>query len=308
MIYRKLGTTDLVSSIIGLGTWQFSGEWGKKFTKEKVYKILDTATPLGINFIDTAECYGDHLSEKLIGSFLKKRRNRQNLILATKFGHKYKRFLDVEDRWSPKNVRKQLDDSLGSLCTDYIDVYQFHSGDNIVFDNDKLWEMLNKEKRKGKIRYLGLSIYDDLVLKGDLSQIYKAKEYGIDIVQIRYNFLQREAEKIFIPEAAKLKLAILVRQPLAYGYLAGKYSRHSQFPQNDVRHWIDKVFLSEGFRQIERLNTSLGNSHNLAKLAIVLCLKNEKVDTVIVGCKSVTQIKESIEAIKIYAKIKDKTI
>lgn len=86
MKYRKLGKTGLNTSVIGLGTDQFYGEWGQDFSQSVIDKIIDKAHKLGINFIDTAECYGDHLSESFVGNAIK---NREDWIIATKFGHKY---------------------------------------------------------------------------------------------------------------------------------------------------------------------------------------------------------------------------
>lgn len=126
MKYRRLGKTDIKVSVIGVGTWQFGGEWGKTFAQEEVDAILNRAQELGINLIDTAECYGDHLSEALIGKFIEKNK-RQEWVLATKFGHKYHGYLDRTDHWRADEVIKQLDDSLQALRTDYIDIYQFHS-------------------------------------------------------------------------------------------------------------------------------------------------------------------------------------
>ncbi len=301
MMYKKLGTTDLNVSIIGLGTWQFSGEWGKNFTESKVNQILSTAKSVGVNLIDTAECYGDHLSERLIGSFLKKNKNRDSWILATKFGHMYKGFLDVEDSWSPSEIKQQLENSLASLCTNYIDIYQFHSGANDVFDNDKLWRTLEKEKQSGKIRYLGLSISEGMVLNNDLLQIHKAKERGVDIIQVRYNWLHREAERVLIPECLRLKLGILARQPLAYGYLSGKYDVHSQFPKDDLRYWQNKDAFLEEMNSVEGLREDLGKDVDLARWSIGWCIKNKNVDSIIIGCKTIKQVKDGVGTIKIYA-------
>lgn len=301
MMYKKLGTTNLNVSMIGLGTWQFSGEWGKKFTEGEVSQILSAAELVGVNLIDTAECYGDHLSEHLIGSFLKSNKNRDNWILATKFGHAYKGFLDVEDSWSPAEVKQQLENSLDALCTDYIDIYQFHSGSNDVFDNDTLWQTLEKEKRSGKIRYLGVSISEKAVLNNDLLQIRKAKERGVDVIQVRYNWIHREAEETLIPECARLKLGVLVRQPLAYGYLSGRYDAHSQFPKNDVRHWLKRDLFLKEMKSIKKLRENLGNNTNMAKWSIAWCLKNKNVNPVLIGCKTVEQIKDITDALGIYA-------
>lgn len=110
MKYRKLGSTGMNVSVIGLGTWQFGGEWGKDFTQVEVDAMLDKAGELGINLIDTAECYGDHLSEKFIGDYLA-RRKREDWVVATKFGHHFQGHLQREQLWRAEDVLKQLDDS-----------------------------------------------------------------------------------------------------------------------------------------------------------------------------------------------------
>ncbi len=152
--YRRLGKTNLKVSVVGVGTWQIGGEWGKSVTQNEADSILSRAKELGINLIDTAECYGNHLSESLIGKFIQKD-IREDWVIATKFGHKFHGHLDRTDHWSADEVIKQLDNSLKALCTDYIDLYQFHSGGYHVFDNDDLWTALDKQIQAGKIRHLG---------------------------------------------------------------------------------------------------------------------------------------------------------
>ena len=115
MRYRILGKTGLRVSVIGVGTWQFGGEWGVNFSQAQVDAILDAAAECGINLIDTAECYGpDHLSEKFIGDYLS-RRDRSRWLVATKFGHRFNRFMDRNDDYSIAGVRQQLDASLQAL-------------------------------------------------------------------------------------------------------------------------------------------------------------------------------------------------
>ena len=96
MKYRVLGKTGLNVSVIGVGTWQYGGEWGKDFTMDEVRDILDVSAEFGINLIDTAECYGEHLSESLIGQALAGKRGQW--IIATKFGHQFHGFLNRSDR------------------------------------------------------------------------------------------------------------------------------------------------------------------------------------------------------------------
>src|SRR5437868_4042374 len=119
MKYRGLGKTDLKVSVIGVGTWQLGGEWGKEFSEGEVDVILGRAQELGINLIDTAECYGDHTSEFLIGNAIKNQRDKW--IIATKFGHRFTGFMQRSDERSVLDVKKQLEDSLRALQVDYID-------------------------------------------------------------------------------------------------------------------------------------------------------------------------------------------
>ena len=121
MRYRVLGSTGLRVSVIGVGTWQFGGEWGRSFSQADVDAILDQAAELGINLIDTAECYGDHLSERLIGDYLS-RRDRSRWVIATKFGHHFNKFLDRTDAFSPSAVVQQLQESLRALRIEAIDL------------------------------------------------------------------------------------------------------------------------------------------------------------------------------------------
>src|SRR5512133_1004295 len=157
MQYRILGSTGLKVSVIGLGTWQFGGEWARTYTQSEADQILDEAAESGINLLDTAECYGDHTSERLIGDYLK-RHHRSKWIVATKFGHHFRGFLTRDQMWSPKDVRDQLEASLRALNVDTIDLYQFHSGTDDQFLRQDLWSMLAEQKRAGKIRHLGVSI------------------------------------------------------------------------------------------------------------------------------------------------------
>ena len=149
MRYRTLGRTGLRVSVIGLGTWQFGGEWGRTFSQADVDAILDKAAELGINLLDTAECYGDHLSEGLIGDYLS-RRDRSRWLVATKFGHHYNRYLDRTEEFSVADVRRQLAASLRALRVETIDLYQFHSGSDTQFLNEDYGRCSPKRSARAK--------------------------------------------------------------------------------------------------------------------------------------------------------------
>ena len=165
MKYRNVGQTGITCSVIGLGTHQFSGEWGQCFSNKDVSRLLSKAQELGINIIDTAPSYGNHYSERLIGKAIKK---REKWIIATKFGQKYNSISGkTESSFDVNHVKKQFEKSLLSLDTDYIDIYQFHSGTNKDFMNEDLWSYLNKKVDEGKIKSLGVSIAHNLVEEND---------------------------------------------------------------------------------------------------------------------------------------------
>lgn len=295
MKYRRLGKTGLRVSVIGLGTDQFSGEWAKKFTEPEVKEIIEHAHKLGINFIDTAECYGDHLSEALIGKAISQ--NRKDWIIATKFGHKFHDHLDRSSRFSPSDVMEQLSDSLKALDTNYIDIYQFHSGTNSEFDQIELWNLLVDQVKKGTIRHLGISIVNSLVLSDDISQIEKAIRVNAEVVQVVYNRLNRKAEELVFPSCQRQNLGVIVRVPLAKGHLTGKYNPGFKFPQNDKRFADDE---GQTHKQLELVQEIKKNEvpadMNMAQWALGWCLQHNAVSTVIPGCKNLEQLEFNARA------------
>ena len=230
MQYRRLGKTDLKVSVVGLGTWQLGGEWGKTFEQGEVDAMVAKAAEMGINLIDTAECYGDHLSEELIGRAIKGQRDKW--IVATKFGHRFKKRFERDDIYEPALVREQLEASLKALHTDYVDLYQFHSGTDAMFDTPGLWEMLAEEVESGRVRHLGISISSSYE---GTHQVDAASKVGAGAIQVVYNRLQRRPEEQFFPAAMDQDLGVLARVPLASGFLSGKYGKDAKFDETDVR-------------------------------------------------------------------------
>ncbi|MCT2537004.1 aldo/keto reductase [Aquibacillus koreensis] len=286
MKYRRLGSTDLDVSVIGIGTWQFGGEWGKDFTQMEVDQILDKGREVGINLLDTAECYGDHLSESFIGDYLS-RNNREDWIVATKFGHHFIDNFERTRQWKADQVLKQLDHSLKSLKTDYIDLYQAHSCSDEEFNNDDLWTMLDKQVQAGKIRNLGISLQNE----ASTYQTKTAKEVNARAIQLIYNRLQREPEDEVLPIAEKDNLGVLARVPLASGYLSGKYKPGATFEKSDVRSKHDQADTSKKLKLVEEIaRNEVPEGVPMATWALAWCLKHPAVSTVIPGCKNPDQV------------------
>lgn len=295
MKYRRLGKTDVNVSVVGIGTWQFGGEWGMDFTQHEVDQILGKAKELGINLIDTAECYGDHLSEQLIGHYLKKDR-REDWIVATKFGHHFHDKFSRTTHYDAADVSKQLDLSLKALQTDYIDLYQFHSGPDESFDNDELWTYLDKQVQAGKIRHLGLSIAKN----DNLHQTAGASRVNAKTIQVVYNRLDRTPEESVFPSCQEQDLGVLARVPLASGYLSGKYKPGAVFAANDVRHNHDPERVQFLLKQAEEIKQQeVPEGVNMAQWALAWCLKHPAVTTVIPGCKSPAQVEANAAAVEL---------
>jgi aryl-alcohol dehydrogenase-like predicted oxidoreductase len=292
MKYRRLGKTDLVVSVVGVGTWQFGGEWGMDFTQAQVDEILDRAKELGINLIDTAECYGDHVSEQLIGNYLKRHR-REDWIVATKFGHQFHDKFTRTNQYGAEAVLEQLDQSLKALQTDYIDLYQFHSGPDEAFDNDDLWTMLDKQVSAGKIRHLGLSIAKN----DNIHQTSSASRVNAKTIQVVYNRLDRKPEEQVFASCQEQDLGVLARVPLASGYLSGKYKPGAVFAGNDVRHRHDQEHVSNLLREVEAIKQNeVPPGTEMAQWALAWCLQHPAVTAVIPGCKNPQQVETNAKA------------
>jgi aryl-alcohol dehydrogenase-like predicted oxidoreductase len=293
MKYRRLGMTEARVSVVGLGTWQFGGEWGRDFAQAEVDAIFDAARETGINLVDTAECYGDHLSERLVGAAI--RRDRDKWFVATKFGHGFAGFGARHQLWAVADVRRQLEGSLRALGTDRIDLYQFHSGDNPLFDNQELWSFLRSEVEAGRIGHLGISVANNEDALAHQSA--RATAVGASVLQVYYNRLERRAEARAFPECRRQDLGVLARVPLASGLLSGKYRQGATFPGNDVRAGRDRAEIDRMLEEVERIRaTEAPTGVSMAAWALAWCLKDPVVTAVIPGCKDAGQVRANAAA------------
>lgn len=293
MKYRQLGGTGLSASVIGIGAWQFGGEWGRAFGANEVGAILGRARDLGINLIDTAECYGpDHLSESLIGRALPGR--REDWIIATKFGHRFLGHNRRDTEWSTAQVAAQLEASLRALRTDYIDLYQFHSGPDGEYFREDLWTALQTQVKAGRIRHLGVSISSQ---SENLAQVEAAPRFGIGAVQLVYNRLDDGPEARVLPTCARLGLGVLARVPLASGYLSGKYGPGHAFPADDVRSSHDPAKAAARLEKaLEIRRAEVPPGMDMAAWALAWCLRRPEVTAVIPGAKDPAQVERNAAA------------
>jgi aryl-alcohol dehydrogenase-like predicted oxidoreductase len=292
MKFRSLGRTGLKVSVVGVGTWQLGGEWGKTFSQPEVDAILDRAAEAGINLIDTAECYGDHLAERLIGDYLS-RHERDRWIIATKFGHRFNRFMARTDDFGADVVRAQLIASLRALRTDRIDVYQFHSGSDEAFLDDGLRAFLDDARRSGMVRNLGVSIRG----AGSDVQTREAFGRGYGVLQVVYNRLDARAESTVFPVARRYNLGILARVPLASGLISGAHEATETFGPDDYRSTLGREEIARRVRLGEKLaDEELPLGVSRVRWALAWCLRDPVVTAVIPGAKTPEQVAENASA------------
>lgn len=278
MKYRRLGKTNLKVSVLGIGTYQFGGQWGKSFEQDEATKMIRAARDLGVNLIDTAAGYGDHWSEMLIGNAIAGERDRW--VLATKF-----------NLYTPADALKQLEDSLRALRTDHVDLYQFHSGNDQLFENPAMWEALQKQVEAGKIRHLGNSVSPNT----NVFQIERSDKYHVKTMQIIYNRLRREPEEAAFAACQKLDLGVLARVPLASGFLTGKYLPGDRF--TDVRKAFKPEDLDRMLGEAQRIRqTEATPGIPFNQWALGWCLQHPAVTCALVGCKSVEHVTANMPA------------
>ena len=299
MKHRTLGRTGLSVGVVGLGTWQLGGEWGKTFEQAEVDAMFARARDLGVNLVDTAECYGDHLSERLVGRAIENvGGDRGDWVICSKFGHEFNGPFDRDEPREPADVRRQTEDSLRALRTDYIDLQQYHSwGDDEFFRDDVLAE-LHKLKDEGKIRHLANSVGGN----GNVRQVAASAERGIEAVQIIYNRLDRTPEREVFDVCREQGLGVLARVPLASGYLSGKYRPGHDFDPGEVRGRHGRAKSDEKLREAEDVRRNEYEREvdpsrvSMATWALAWCLRNPAVTCVIPGVKSVGQVESNSAA------------
>ncbi len=236
MKYKKLGTTDIETSVIGLGTWAMGGwMWGGGNDSDSIAAI-HAALDSGVNLIDTAPAYGLGRSEELVGQAIKGRRDK--VVLATKCGlvwhtDKGNHFFDEEGKpvhryLGEDSIRHELEQSLKRLSTDYIDLYITHWQDPTTPISETM-EVLTKLKQEGKIRAIGISN----VNKDEMNDYLSAGT--LDCIQEKYSMLDRDIEQELLPMSEKNNVSILSYSPLAQGLLTGKIGPERQFSGDDQR-------------------------------------------------------------------------
>ncbi|HEV7348878.1 aldo/keto reductase [Telluribacter sp.] len=298
MRYRRLGKTDFRVSEISLGTWQVGGKWGETFSHERADGILNAAVDAGINFIDTADVYGNGESEKAVGRLVRNR--SEQLYVATKCGRQLNPH--VNEAYRPGVLRKFVEDSLQNMNLERLDLIQLHCPPTEVYYRPEIFELFDRLKQEGKIQHLGVSVEK-------VEEALKAIEFpNVTTVQIIFNMFRQRPAELFFSEASQRDVGIIVRVPLASGLLTGKFDEQSTFKEGDHRHFnrhgeaFDKgetfsgIDYQTGVDAVKELKEIFSAYENLAPVALRWILDFQEVSCIIPGASRPEQVVSNLHA------------
>ena len=298
MEYRQLGRTDMRVSAISFGAWAIGSEWGP-VSDEEALGALHTAIDRGVNFIDTADVYGDGRSERRIAQVLKSR--SETVYVATKAGRRLNPH--TASGYNYDNLSRFVERSLHNLETDTIDLLQLHCPPTPVYQQDDTFEALERLVREGKIRYYGISVE-----KVSEAMTAIARYPNIQSVQIIFNMFRLKPAETFFPAAKQAKVGILARVPLASGLLTGKMSRETSFPPDDHRNYnrhgeafdVGETFsgvpYEVGLQAVEELKAALPEGYTMVQTALRWITMFDAVTCAIPGAKHPSQAQENFSA------------
>lgn len=306
MDYRKLGNSGVKVSTLCLGAMTF-GEADEKSFMHQVgadeatsHAILSRALELGINFIDTADVYGqDGLSERVIGAWLEKEKKRDEIVLATKFRFRMGQGPNGTGA-SRYRILRAAEASLRRLKTDRIDLYQIHMQDLDV-PEDEVLRALDDLVRQGKVLYLGCSNYAAYRLVESLWISDARKLERFVSLQAQYSLVVRDLEREHVPLCERFGLGILPWSPLARGFLSGKYRKDQPPPEGSrLAKWKDSLQSFDQPRNWRILEALDGLAKELdaspAQIALAWLLTRKTVSSVIFGARTLAQLEDNVRA------------
>jgi len=298
MRYRELGQTGMRVSEISLGTWAFGGDWGT-VGEDEAYAALNRAVDLGVNFLDTADVYGDGRSERLIGRLLEDRPD-EGILVATKAGRR----LDphTAEGYDYENLSAFVERSLKNLNVEALDLLQLHCPPTEAYRQDSTFEALDRLKEAGKLKNYGVSVEK-------VEEARMALDYpNVATVQIIFNIFRQKPAEEFFPLAEERGVGILARVPLASGLLSGKMSADRAFSEDDHRFFnrngeaFDRgetfagVDFETGLEAAEELKKLVPEGGTLSQFALRWILMHPAVSCAIPGGKNPSQVEDNVAA------------
>jgi aryl-alcohol dehydrogenase-like predicted oxidoreductase len=297
MKYRRLGRTNLQVSEVGFGAWAIGGPvdvrgkpfgWGPADEAQSTAAI-HRALDLGVNFFDTADVYGLGRSEELLGRVLKGR----DVVIATKAGNIRSEKGEAGKDFSKDYLFRAVEGSLKRLRSETLDLFQLHNPSAEELRRGDCLEVLQDLREAGKVRYTGISIHQPeeglAVLTGPLP---------VDSLQLAYNLLNTRMAERVLPLALEEDVGVIVRVPLQYGLLTGKFERGVTFPKDDHRSWtLSREVIERGVSLLETLAPRLEESGlTAAQFALKFVLSHPAVSVTIPGARTAEQVERNVVA------------
>ena len=297
MRYRTFGRTGWEVSEIGFGAWAIGADWGH-VSEADALDALHRSIDLGVNFIDTADVYGDGRSEQLITRVLKDR--GEQVYVATKAGRRLDPHL--AEGYNRQNLTAFVERSLLNLDVEALDLVQLHCPPIEVYYNPEVFDVLDDLTKAGKIRHYGVSVEK-------VEEAIKAVESpDVKSVQIIFNIFRTRPAELFFQLAQERQVAILARVPLASGLLSGKMTPQTTFTEDDHRNYnrygqsfdvgetFSGVDYETGLEAVEEIRPLVPEGMTLAQFALRWILMFEAVSTAIPGAKNAQQATDNANA------------
>ncbi len=294
---RTLGRTGREISEIGFGAWQIGADWGT-VSEDEALATLHAAADAGVTFYDTADVYGDGRSERLVGRLLRERAG-EPITVATKMG---RRLDQTVANYSPEHFRAWNDRSRENLGIDALPLLQLHCPPTDLYYHPEVFEDLEAMVGEGRIEAYGVSVER-------VEEALKAIDYpNVATVQIVFNPFRQRPAGLFLAEAARRGVGVIVRVPLASGLLSGRYTRDTTFAPDDHRTFnrhgeqfdVGETFagvpFEVGLDAVEELRPLVPDGVTLAQLALRWILMHDAVSTVIPGARSPEQARANAAA------------
>jgi aryl-alcohol dehydrogenase-like predicted oxidoreductase len=224
--YRALGRTGWKVSEVSFGAWAIGGAWGDVSDADAM-AALNKAVDVGINFLDTADVYGNGRSERHIAQLKKER--KEEIVVATKVGRKLPK--QTVEGYSAANITGWVEENLKNLNTDCLDIVQLHCPPTDAYYHPEIFGVMDGLVKAGKTRFYGVSVER-------VEEALKAIEFeNVQTVQIIFNCFRQRPAELFFGQAKKKQVGILARVPLASGMLTGKMTKQTQFAADDHRNF-----------------------------------------------------------------------
>ena len=280
---------------IGLGAWQLGADWGE-VSEDDALGVLAAAVESGVDFIDTADVYGDGRSEQLVGRFV---RDRPGVTVATKMG---RRVEQTPENYSAANFRAWNDRSRTNLGVDTIDLVQLHCPPTPVYDDDAVYDALDAMVADGRIAAYGVSVETCAQALTAMTRPH------LSSVQIILNCFRQKPLDEVLPAAADKGVTIIARVPLASGLLSGKYDEHTTFAADDHRNFnrsgeafdVGETFAGVpyevGLAAVRELRPLVPQGATMAQLALRWIVDQPGVSVVIPGARSAEQARGNVAA------------